>query len=257
MEKSGPQESVYKSMQFRGKGRWKERWKDILIGMGIVVALSYFFYRSLWSVPFLMPVYILYQREAAKAYAQKCRKETAIQFKDAILAVSVNQKAGYSVENSFKQAYEDMVLLYGRESMICRELYTMISGMSNNMVLEKMMYDFGQRSGVEEIIEFAQVFAEAKRNGGNLTEIIERSASIIAERVETEKEIQTLISARKMEQRIMNVVPFGILLYIGVSSKGFFDVLYHNPVGVIIMTACLIVYIAAVFLSRKIVSIEV
>lgn len=106
-------------------------------------------------------------------------------------------------------------------------------------------------------MEFAQVFAAAKRNGGNLTEVIERSASIIEEKVETEKEIQILVSARKLEQRIMNVVPFGILLYISVTSKGFFDVLYHNPAGIIIMTVCLAVYVAAVLLSGKIVNIEV
>ena len=125
------------------------------------------------------------------------------------------------------------------------------------MVLEDMIYGFGKRSGVDEIMEFAQVFAAAKRNGGNLTQVIERSASVIEDKVETEKEIQIVISARKLEQKIMNVVPFGILLYISATSKGFFDVLYHNPAGVLVMTVCLAVYMAAVLLSRKIVNIEV
>lgn len=235
----------------------KERWREMLIGMGIVVILAFFFYRSVWSLPFLIPVYLLYQRESSQSYIQKRRKETAIQFKDAILAVSSNQKVGYSVENSFKQSYEDMTLLYGKESVICRELYIIISGLGNNMILENMIYDFGKRSGVEEIMEFAQVFAAAKRNGGNMTEVIERSALVIEEKVETEKEIQILISARKLEQKIMNVVPFGILLYISATSRGFFDILYHNLAGVVIMTVCLGAYIGAVFLSRKIVNIEV
>ena len=232
-------------------------WKDWLAGMGIVAVIGFFFYRSLWSLPFLAPVYLLYQREAAKDKEQKRRRETAIQFKDAILSVSANQKAGYSVENAFRQAYGDMVLLYGKDSGICREWYAIVSGLGSNMVLEDMMYGFGKRSGVEEIMEFAQVFAAAKRNGGNLTEVIERSASVIEDKVETEKEIQIVISARKLEQRIMNVVPFGSLLYISAGSKGFFDVLYHNPAGVLVMTVCLAVYMAAVVLSRKIVNIEV
>lgn len=235
----------------------REQWKDIVAGAGIMAILAFFFYRSVWSMPFLLPVYVLYRREAAKDKDEKHQKETSVQFKDAILAVSANQKAGYSVENSFRQSYEDMGLLYGKGSIICRELYTIISGLGNNMILEDMMYDFGRRSGVEEIMEFAQVFAAAKRNGGNLTEVIERSASVIEEKVETEKEIQVLISAKKLEQKIMNIVPFGILLYISATSKGFFDVLYHNPAGIMIMTACLAVYIASVFLSRKIVNIEV
>ena len=257
----GRQGSVSKTKRFAIKNKWSMRqkagWKDRLAGAGIVAMLGFFFYRSVWSLQFLTPVYLLYLREAVRAHAQKRNRETAIQFKDAILAVSANQKAGYSVENSFRQSYEDMVLLYGKESIICRELYTMIAGLGNNRILEQMMYEFGKRSGVDEIMEFAQVFAAAKRNGGNLTEVIERSASVIEEKVETEKEIQLLITARKLEQKIMNVVPFGILLYVSATSQGFFDVLYHNPAGIIIMTVCLIIYIAAVILSGRIVNIEV
>lgn len=250
-------EFVFKRWRIVGRGNIKERIKTILTGVLIVIAIAFFFYRSVWAIPAIMPIGWWYQKEATKTFAQKKQKETAIQFKDAILAVSANQKAGYSVENSFRQAYQDMVLLYGRESIICREFYTMIIGMENNLTLEKMLYDFGKRSDVEEIKEFAEVFAAAKRNGGNLTEVIERSAIVIEEKVETENEIQILISARKLEQKIMNVVPFGILLYVGITSKGFFDVLYHNLIGIIIMTVCLLVYIGAIFLSKRIVDIEV
>lgn len=250
-------EFVFKRWRMVGRGNIKDKLKDRIIGIGLVAILAFFFYRSLWAVPFLIPVYWLYQREAVKTYEQKYRKEMAVQFKDAILAVSANQKAGYSVENAFKQSYQDMVLLYGKESMICKELYTILSGLSNNLTMERLLYDLGKRCGVEEIKEFAEVFAVAKRNGGNLTEVIERSALVIEEKIKTEKEIQVLISARKLEQKIMNVVPFAILLYVGITSKGFFDVLYYNPVGVIIMTVCLAVYLGAVLLSRRIVNIEV
>lgn len=237
-----------------GKG---ERVRCILEGLGIVLVLAWFFYQSVWAVPFLVPVFLVYQREKEKALLKRRRKETAGQFKDAILSVSANQKAGYSVENAFRQAYGDMKLLYGEESIICWELYTMIAGLKNNVVLEQLLYDFGKRSGVEDIMEFAEVFAAAKRSGGNLTEVIGRSVAVIEDKIETEKEIQVVISARQMEQKVMNVVPFGILLYISTVSKGFFQVLYKNIIGVAVMTACLAVYLGAVWLSNRIVDIEV
>ena len=55
----------------------------------------------------------------------------------------------------------------------------------------------------------------------------------------------------------MNLVPFLIISYISMTSTGFFDVLYHNAVGIAIMTVCLVVYVAAYRLSEKIVDIEV
>lgn len=236
---------------------YREKLKCIMEGAAITVMIGMFFYRTIWSIPFLLPVYLLYYRERRKFMINRSRKETSMQFKEAILSVSASQKTGYSVENAFRQAYEDMLLLYGKDSTICRELYTILVGLSNNLILEKLLYDFGRRSGVEDIAGFAEVFAAAKRNGGNMTEVIDRCASVIEDKVETEKEIQLLISAKQLEQRIMNIVPFGILLYIGVTSKGFFDVLYHNLPGVLIMSLCLIVYIGAVLLSVRIVNIEV
>ena len=106
-------------------------------------------------------------------------------------------------------------------------------------------------------MEFAEVFSAAKRGGGNLTEVIGRSVAVIEDKIETEKEIQVVISARQMEQKVMNVVPFGILLYISIVSRGFFQVLYKNVIGVAVMTVCLAVYLGAVWLSNRIVDIEV
>ncbi|NBI91282.1 hypothetical protein D3Z45_12070 [Lachnospiraceae bacterium] len=235
----------------------REQIRCILEGIGIVFLLAWFFYQSVLALPFLTPVFLLYQKEKRNLLLKRRQKEGANQFKDAILSVSANQKAGYSVENAFRQAYGDMLLLYGRESIICKELYTIIAGLKNNVVLEQLLYDFGKRSGSEDIMEFAEVFAAAKRSGGNLTEVIERSAAVIEDKVETEKEIQVVISARRMEQKVMNVVPFGILLYISTVSKGFFHVLYKNVIGIAVMTVCLVVYLGAVWLSNKIVDIEV
>lgn len=235
----------------------KDKIRCALEGIAIMVVFAWFFYRSFWALPFMIPVSLLYQRERRKRLEKRRQKETAVQFKDAILAVSANQKAGYSIENSFRQACGDMELLYGKESIIYKELSIITTGLKNNMPIESLLYDFGKRSGTEDIIEFSQVFAVAKRSGGNLTEIIERSASLIADKVETEKEIQVVISARQMEQKIMNIVPFGILLYISAASEGFFDVLYKNAAGILIMSICMLIYIGAVFLSGKIVDIEV
>ena len=235
----------------------KDRMQCVIEGSMVMGLFAWFFYRSVLALPFLVPVYLIYWCERRKMLVKKRKKEAAVQFKDAILSASSNQKAGYSIENAFQQAYEDMALLYGKESVICKELYIIVAGLKNNIPIENLLYDFGKRSGVEDIIEFSQVFAVAKRSGGNLTEIIERSASVIEDKVETEKEIEVVISARQMEQRIMNVVPFGILLYINAASKGFFNVLYKNAAGIVIMSACMATYVGAVFLSGKITDIEV
>ncbi|MCI9464776.1 MAG: hypothetical protein HFI48_13005 [Lachnospiraceae bacterium] len=226
-------------------------------GALVVGIISYFFYRSIWAALCLSPGIYLFMKMKRRELAAKKRMELSVQFKDAVLAVSANQKAGYSVENAFREAYRDMALLYGRASPICLELYMIGKGLDNNVVLERLLYDFGCRSHVPDILQFADVFLIAKRGGGNMTEIIAGTADMIEQKTAVDKEIQVLLSAKKMEQKIMNMIPFLIIFYISLTSKGFFDVLYHNAVGIVVMTICLAVYLAAFMLSRKLVEIEV
>lgn len=226
-------------------------------GIFIIGMISYFFYRSLWAAVFLSPILIIFLKMKKRELAGKRRLEINLQFKDAVLAVSANQRAGYSVENAFREAYKDMDVLYGRGSPICQELSYIIKGLDNNIILERLLYDFGCRSHVPDILQFADVFLIAKRGGGNMTEIIAGTADVIEQKIAVDKEIQVLLSSKKMEQKIMNAVPFLIIFYISLTSKGFFDVLYHNVIGIAVMTVCLAVYLAAFIISRKLVEIEV
>lgn len=228
-----------------------------LQGILLVAAFGYFFYRSVLACLFLTPLFVFYLKEKSEELAKKRRQELNLQFKDTILAVSANQKAGYSVENAFREAYRDMALLYGDESCICKELRYIIQGLDNNVVLEKLLFNLGVRSHMQDILQFADVFWIAKRSGGNMTEILSETAGVIEQKLDTDQEIQVLISAKKMEQKIMNMVPFMIILYISLTSKGFFDALYHNLAGIFIMTVCLLIYLAAYKLSRQLVEIEV
>ena len=55
----------------------------------------------------------------------------------------------------------------------------------------------------------------------------------------------------------MNLFPFAIVLYIDTSSPGFFRVMYSTIPGVVMMSVCLIGYVFAIYMTSKILSIEV
>ena len=174
-----------------------------------------------------------------------------MQFKECILSVSTALRAGYAVENAFLESRRDMRLLYGNQSLIYQELEVIRRGLVINVTLEELLRDLAKRSNSSEIKQFAEVFVIAKRNGGSLPEIIYSASTVIAQKMDARQEIPTLLSGRQMEQRVMKVMPFGMLLYIGVSYPGYFDMLYHNWQGIAIMTVCLLIYLAAYVLSDK------
>jgi len=219
---------------------------------GCVLLLSFFFYRSLLAVVPLSFIGILYFRKTAGSLAAKDRKTLESQFGEAIRSVEAALKAGYSVENAFVQSGKDMERQLGRDAFICVELEVIRRGMILNITLEEMLADLGGRSGSEAINDFAKVFAIAKRYGGNMPEIISSAADTISLQIETSEEIESSLSGRRMELNIMRVMPFGILAYVGVTSPGYFDPLYGNPTGVLLMTVLLCIYLAGFVLGDKV-----
>lgn len=225
--------------------------------MLLVLFFALFFYRSIWAVLPLSPLFWLTWKGTKKEKIKSRREELKIEFKDCLQAVCAAMKAGYSVENAFRESISDMQLLYGKEGLMVRELQSMMQGLQNNISLEQLLGSFGERSGVQDIYEFGEVFAIAKRSGGSMTDMLVKTAGMMAEKMEIDREIQVLLSAKKMEQKIMNVIPFAIVFYISLTSPGFFDILYHNPLGIFIMSICLLVYLAAFYLSTQIMEIEI
>lgn len=222
-----------------------------IVGLAILF-LAWFFYRSLLGVPLLLPLGIFLIRYVKQKKGEKQRAELTEQFKECILAVSASLQAGYAVENAFLESREDMGNLYGEGSMIHEELEMIRRGLVINVPLEELLLDFGERSGCEEIRQFAQLFSIAKRGGGSLPEMIRTSANLISEKVEARREVRTLLSGRIMEQNVMRAMPFGIVFYVGSIYQGYFDPLYQDLTGRGIMTLCLLLYLAAIFVGEKI-----
>lgn len=229
----------------------------LLEAAAIVLFLAWFFYRSPLALAVLLPLGIPVMKRQAVRTRKKKERELAEQFKEAMNSVLMALRAGYSAENAFRESEEEMSFLFGGGSLIRKELGRIGRGLDNHIPLEKLLQEFAGRYQVEEITEFSEVFGIAKRSGGNMAEILSRTISLIQSRMDVEAEIRVMISEKRMEQKIMNVVPFAIVIYIGMTSPGFFDVLYHNASGIVVMSVCLLAYLTAFLLAERIMTIRI
>ena len=226
-------------------------------GFLVVIVFAYFFYRSVWAVIVLLPVVFLYRKMAIEKLKISKREELLYRFKEIIEIVAGNLRAGYSVENAFIETGKEILRLHHAGSLAGRFMAFIKRGLENNIPLEERLKEAGEISGINEITEFAAVFNVAKNSGGNIIDCISQFTIMISDKIETEKEINVILSARRGEQKIMNLVPFIILFYLDITSPDFFSALYHNLVGISVMTVCLGLYLAAYGLSVKMLRIEV
>jgi len=230
---------------------------SLLKGAFIILTISYLFYENLLYAILFIPYIHIYIKNSAKEIQRKRKQELLNQFKDGMLAVSFSLNVGYSVENSFKEAIGELRLLYGSKSDIVIQFRSISNRINMNENIEDVLDDFARESNIEDILYFAEVFRYAKRSGGDLITIIRNTANTISEKIEAKNEIETVISGKQMEQKIMSIVPFGIILYLKLTSPEFIEGLYGNVVGIVVMTLCLVLYILSYWLAQRIVRIEV
>lgn len=226
-------------------------------GMGIMAVFVYVFYRSMLAFLIGMIFAFCYPLWKKRELIVKRKKRLMIEFKDAILAMSAGMSAGYAIENAITEATEELKVLYHGDSLMVREMREMVHRLGMNQPIEALFLDLGERSGVEVMEEFAQVFASAKKTGGDLTRIVDRTARLIGEKIQTEQEIDVMTAAKRYEQKIMNAMPICLVIYMDVMSPDFFQNLYQTLFGRVVMTGCLGIYLFAIWLSERILRIEI
>lgn len=116
--------------------------------------------------------------------------------------------------------------------------------------------DLGERSGIDDIKSFANVFKLSYRKGGNLKEIIRNTHSIISEKMEIEEDIKSMVSSNKMEQNMMTVMPVGIVGMIKLMS-GDFGANFATGIGIISTTIGVVIFIISYVLGKSILDIKV
>lgn len=235
----------------------RERCVYIVQGILVCVVVNYLLYRSIPVFIVMIPVPMLWFRLRVQERNQKRKKELNYQFRDALNFLSAALRAGYSIENGLAEVEKDMRRLAGNDSELVQELSYMNQQIKVNIPVEELLMDFGRRSNLEDVMDFASIFAVARRTGGDLSSIVYDCGKRISDKIEVDKSIETAVAAKKFEQSIMSVMPCGILLYMQMTSPGYFDKLYGNLFGVVFMTICLVLYVLSFWMGRRIVRIEV
>ena len=223
----------------------------------IDAVVTYVFYESAVAFCIMLLLTFGYIKYRSNMLINRRRKELCMQFREMCISVSSVMAAGASINNALISAYEDMVRLYSNNGMICKEVDAIIKGMKMSIPVEKLFEKFADKSGIQDIRMFSEILNIAQRSGGDLIKVMKTTASNIGEKAEVEREIDTIISSKKYEQMVMNAVPFVIVLYMKVSSPETFGVMYGTVMGVVIMTVCLLAYVAAFIVGRKMTEIEV
>lgn len=235
-----------------------ERLLYILLAAAVLFAIGCIFYHNIILSLLLTPFALLYPKRRTQQIIEKRKNELNLQFKDLLYSLSSSLTAGRSVELSFKEALKDLSILYpSTDTYIIREVEYIIRKIEMNETIEDALEDLSKRSHIEDIRNFTDVFKTCKRTGGNLVNVIRNSSNIINDKIEIKEEINTLLSSKKFEQKILSVMPLVMIVILSATTADYMAPVFNTIIGRIVMTVAIIIIAVGYFISNKIINIKV
>jgi len=230
---------------------------SLLLALGSVTVTAWLFF-DFEPVSVLLVLYIpVILMSRGKEYKRQQKWKLNLAFKDALVCLENSLAVGYSPENSVKESVKNLEQLHGNEHEICREFRRMVKQMELGASMEEVFLEFGDRSGVSDIRQLADIFSIVKRTGGNLGQVFRQTGSILQEKIELKRDLHATIASRRMEFSIMLLVPYGILGYLKLCAPAMSAGLYHNLFGIVFMWCMLAVYLGLKLMGEYIIRAEI
>lgn len=190
-----------------------------------------------------------------KQIIEKRRKNLREQFRNMLEGLVTSLGAGNNVPDSFSAVYEDLKVQYDADAYIVKELEIILEGIRHNVPVEDIIKDFGERSGINDIKTFANVFNISYRKGGNIKDVIRNTHDIISEKIEIAEDIETTVTSGKLDQKIMMVMPIALISIIKFMSPEF-AANFATPAGIISTTIAIACFVGAYFLGKSMLDIK-
>ena len=236
----------------------RQRVLFLAAGGSAIAFIVFLFYRSLLLA---LPAAVLIRRLEPvyqKYLADKRLRELNLQFRDLLTSLSASVSAGRQMDAALVDACDDLSILYPDEAPIMVELYHMRRSILDNHATDRVLLeDFSKRTGSEDIRSFVQVCMTCRGTGGDLERIITHTAEILTEKMEISEQIRVITAQKKLEGRLISLMPLAMLLALNLASPSYISVLYTTIAGRLIMTLCLAGMLAGVYLMEKISDVEV
>ena len=191
-----------------------------------------------------------------KQLLENRQRDLRVQFRDMLEALTTSLNAGRNVTDSFAAAYEDLGNQYESDAYILNELDVINSGLRNGITIEEMLVDFGARSGVDDIADFANVFEICFQKGGNIKDTVRNTYDIINDKTAVLEEIHTTVAGTRLELVIMLVLPVGMIMMMKGMSPDFANN-FSTPTGFVSELIAIVLFVAAYFIGTKIMDFKV
>ncbi len=174
-----------------------------------------------------------------------------LQLLDALLSMSNSLKAGFSIIQAFEGVVQE-----GRDP-IAQEFDLFLREIRLGVKFESASENLAKRVASEDLRLMLLGIETARQTGGNLTEVFDRLASVIRERMRIQGRIRALTAQGRLQAWAVGLMPFALAIGVWFIQPEMMRAFVGSFAGVAMIAAMLIFELVGVLIIRKIVNIDV
>lgn len=228
---------------------------------GSAAALSAFtgwlFYDDILIGAVFMTLAAAVKPRYAKHLRDKRKSKLMLQFRDMMYSVSAFVSSGRSLSQGMEESIDFWKGTYGEKDLIIKELRNMSKRMREGGERDvELLKDFAERSGLEDIRDFAAVCDTCKKTGGDFARAVSRCADIIGDKLSLERDLYVMASQKRFEGRIVGSAPFVIIFFIKLLSPEYLYPLSGTQTGRAVSTLALLMTVCGWMLIERMNDVE-
>ena len=224
----------------------------------ITIAISYLLYKSFIFIVLTPLTYWFLNKAIINLNEKKEKKKFKNEFKDFLYALSGSFSTGRHLVEALQEINVSLSKMYSKDSQIMVELNTILLQLKLTGYDEiKVLENFKQRKPIEDVIDFVEMYKSCRDTGGDFAGVLSKGASMIAEKITIDREIEAITYQKKIEGRVIGTMPVVLLIFLNIFSPDYISPLYSGLSGRMIMTFALVLTVFAFAMIERITNIEV
>lgn len=174
-----------------------------------------------------------------------------VQLVDALAHMSNALKAGFSLNQAFETVVEN------GQNPIAQEFQVLLQQLRVGMPFNDALLSLEQRVGSEDLTLVTTTIDIARRTGGNLTEVFDRIALTIRERMRIESRVRTLTAQGRLQGFVVGSMPIVLGAAMTFLRPGMMLPFLKSLNGMIAIAVVIVLITLGALLIRKIIKIDV
>lgn len=179
------------------------------------------------------------------------------QFLHFLQSLSASIESGRSMEEGMEESLQRLKDQKAKETDFLRDMEKAISDRKKSREADiHLLEKIAEESVLEDLKDFVRSYGICRKTGGDMERAIGLTCQVISEKMKLQQELQVLSAQKRMEARLISIMPLLILLFLRLTAPDYIAPLYETGAGRVLMTFSILIIGAGYYWTGRIMEVR-